>query len=54
MTVSAEIDYHYHFPHLIQLLLSKNGLRWQHAYGDYDQSSFEENSARLIVVASKV
>lgn len=49
---SAEIDYHYHYPHMLQMLLAKHGLRWQIAYGDYDRSEFEEESARLIVLAT--
>ena len=51
--VSAEIAYHYHFPHTIQQLLSKHGLRLQTTYGDYDCTAFEEASPRLIMLATK-
>ena len=52
-SVSAEIAYHYHFPHTIQQLLSKHGLRLQTTYGDYDRPPFEEDSPRLILIATK-
>ena len=48
---SAEIAYHYIFPHRLQQLLSNSGLRWQTAYGDYDQSAYDEYSPRLILIA---
>ncbi len=47
---SAEIQYHYHLPHTIQTLLTATSLRWQTAYGDYDQAAFEEDSPRLILL----
>lgn len=49
--VKAKLRYHYLYPHQIDLLLGLVGLRLQALYGDYDQSPFDEDSERLLVVA---
>ena len=47
----ATAAYHYLFPHQIDLLLQETGFKLISLTGDYDQSSFNEESARLLVTA---
>jgi SAM-dependent methyltransferase len=47
----AAADYHYLFPHQIELLLQETGFRLTNLAGDYDQSPFDEESERLLVTA---
>lgn len=49
--IIATADYHYLFPHQIELLLRETGFRLIHLAGDYDQSPFDEESERLLVTA---
>ncbi|MCB9421772.1 MAG: class I SAM-dependent methyltransferase [Ardenticatenaceae bacterium] len=49
-TVTAA-DYYYLFPHQIELLLQEAGFQLLTLFGDYDQSSFTEESERLLVTA---
>jgi hypothetical protein len=45
-------EFHYYFPHEIELALSAAGLRLEALYGDYGRSPFNEMSERLLVLAS--
>ncbi|MFO7664862.1 MAG: class I SAM-dependent methyltransferase [Chloroflexota bacterium] len=47
-------NYHYLYPHQIELLLNLVGFRLQGLYGDYDGSPYDEESDRMLVVASTV
>jgi Methyltransferase domain len=49
---SFQFDLQYLFPHEWEELLAASGLSLQALYGDYDHSPFDEQSARLLVVAS--
>lgn len=49
----AQFDYHYLFPHQLEMLLRQTGLQLQEIWGDYDQSPFDEDSPRLILLSSK-
>lgn len=44
----------YTFPGEMRLLLERTGFQRLHLYGDYDQSPFADESARMIVVAEAV
>jgi SAM-dependent methyltransferase len=48
----SRLHYHYLYPHQIELLLNLVGLRLQGLYGNYDGSPYEEESERMLVVAS--
>ncbi len=52
-TVSAEMNYYYVYPHLLQMLMREHHLHWQATYGDYDRSPFTEDSPRLLILAKK-
>lgn len=47
----AQMQYHYRFPHQLELLLQEAGLRLEQTAGDYDLSPFDENSERLLLLA---
>lgn len=47
------IQYHYFFPHELELMLSGAGLALQGMYGNYEGRPFTEESERLLVVAAK-
>ncbi|MCP4423181.1 MAG: class I SAM-dependent methyltransferase [Chloroflexi bacterium] len=49
-TVAAA--YHYLFPHQLELLLRQTGFQLQTLAGGYDQSPYNENSDRLLIIAS--
>ena len=49
----SQFDYHYLYPHEIEMMLEGAGFRLEALYGDYDQASFREDSARLLVLAVK-
>jgi len=49
--VSVEMDYWYHFPHQMELLVRQSGLRLENIFGDYDRSEFNEQSERLLILA---
>ena len=51
---TAQTDYHYLFPHQIDLLLQETGFRLTDLSGDYDGSIFDEDSERLLVTASPI
>ena len=44
----------YTFPAEMGLLLERSGFRLAHLYGDYDESSLDDESERMIVVAEAV
>lgn len=48
----ARLRYHYFYPHQYDLLLSLTGFRLTALFGDYDGSLFDEESDRLILVAT--
>jgi ubiquinone/menaquinone biosynthesis C-methylase UbiE len=48
----AKSTYHYRFPHQLDLLLQQTGLKLTTIYGDYDRSSFNEESERLLLIAN--
>lgn len=48
---AATADYHYLFPHQIELLLQEAGFRLTSLAGNYDLSSFTEESERLLITA---
>lgn len=49
--LTSRFDYHYLFPHQWQNYLQTAGWRLEKLYGDYDETPFEEESERLILVA---
>jgi SAM-dependent methyltransferase len=48
----TEAEFHYLYPHEIELLLDGAGLRLDTLCGDYDERPFDEDSPRLIALAS--
>lgn len=50
----VEMDYYYHYPHELELMLSQAGLRLLSLQGDYDGTPFEEESERMLVIAQPV
>jgi SAM-dependent methyltransferase len=48
---AVQADYHYLFPHQIDLLLQETGFRLTDISGDYDRSIFDEESERLLITA---
>ncbi len=46
--------YHYRYPHQLELLLQEAGYKLLNLWGDYDQSPYDEDSNRLLVLAGKV
>jgi len=48
----ARLRYHYFYPHQYDLLLGLTGFRLAALFGDYDGSPFDEESDRLILVAT--
>lgn len=49
--IVAAAVYHYLFPHQIELLLHETGFKLTSLAGDYDKSSFVEESERMLVTA---
>lgn len=49
----VEADYHYIYPHEVELMLKAAGFRMSKTYGSYDGRPFDEESERLLVLASK-
>ena len=45
-------NYHYLFLHQLEMLLRENGFKLAAAYGDYDQTAYEEESGRLLILAT--
>lgn len=48
----ARLRYHYFYPHQYDLLLGLTGFRLTALFGNYDGSPFDEESGRLILVAT--
>ena len=48
----ANAQYHYLYPHQVELLLKESGLKMESIAGSYDGSPFSEESERLLVTAS--
>lgn len=51
-TQVVEIAYHYHYPHQVDLLLQQAGFKLETIWGDYEEAPFDENSERLLMLAS--
>jgi ubiquinone/menaquinone biosynthesis C-methylase UbiE len=51
---TVQTDYHYLFPHQIDLLLQETGFRLTDLSGDYDGSIFDEESERLLITAVSI
>mgnify|MGYP001084832834 CR=1 FL=1 len=51
---SAHEQYHYHFPHQLEMVLRESGFQLTQMKGDYDGSSFTEDSPRLLLTAQRV
>lgn len=47
----VETDYHYLFPHELEIVLVGAGFRLEALFGGYDKEPFSEESARLIALA---
>lgn len=48
----AQAEYHYLYPHQLELLLREAGLQLLSIVGDYDNSPYTEESDRLIIIAT--
>jgi len=48
----AQAAYHYRYPHQMQMLLQDAGFSRLEMMGDYDQSPFQEESGRFLILAS--
>jgi hypothetical protein len=46
----AQAEYHYRYPHQLELLLRDAGFSNMMFWGDYDESPFSEESARLLLL----
>jgi len=51
--ISAEMDYHYLFPHQAELMLNRAGYRLLRLSGNYEDEAFTETSERLLVLAGR-
>lgn len=47
----AQTTYHYYYPHQLEIALQDAGFRLLHLLGDYDQTPFDEDSERLLILA---
>jgi SAM-dependent methyltransferase len=50
----VEEQYHFYYPHQMELILEESGFRLRTLLGDYDGAPFSEDSARLLVLAEAV
>lgn len=50
--VVVPMDYHYLYPHQLALMLASAGLQLESLMGDYDSRPFDEDSPRLLALAS--
>jgi SAM-dependent methyltransferase len=46
-----QMDYHYLYPHELQMMLEETGFKLEALYGDYGESLFVEDSERLLLLA---
>ena len=51
---TADVDYWYQYPHQLELLLQQTGFKLEQMMGDYDGSTFDEESERLLIIARPV
>ncbi len=51
--IRVDMQYHYRFPHELELALSQAGLQLVQLWGEYGRSAFSEESPRLIILARK-
>ncbi|MDX1687042.1 MAG: class I SAM-dependent methyltransferase [Candidatus Promineifilaceae bacterium] len=49
----AEAAYHYYFPHQMELILQESGFSLAAVYGAYNETAFNEDSERLLLLAKK-
>jgi len=49
----AEAAYHYYFPHQMELILQESGFSLDAVYGAYNETPFDEESERLLLLAKK-
>ena len=49
----SEFDLTFMFPRELQMLLERNGFRLERIYGDYDGSTLNADSPRMITIARK-
>ena len=49
----AEAAYHYYFPHQLELILEESGFTLEAMYGAYNETPFNEESERLLLLARK-
>jgi SAM-dependent methyltransferase len=47
----VQMDYHYLYPHELQVMLEETGFKLEALYGDYQQNLFVEESERLLLLA---
>ncbi len=47
----AQAIYHYRYPHQMELLLQEAGFKLIQLFGNYDQSPYNEESERLLILA---
>jgi ubiquinone/menaquinone biosynthesis C-methylase UbiE len=47
----SQFNYHYLYPHQLELQLHHSGFQLEALWGDYDKSPFNEESSRLLVIA---
>lgn len=52
-TEAVKTQYHYPYPHTLQMLMQHSNFHWQHVYGDYNRTLFNEESDRLIILATQ-
>jgi hypothetical protein len=52
MVESAE-TYHYRYPHEWLTMLQHSGFNLENMWGDYDETPFDEDASRLLLVARK-
>ncbi len=51
---SIDFDYWYQYPHQLEMLLRRSGYRIERMMGAYDESPFNEDSERLLIVARPI
>lgn len=51
-SVSAETTHHYHYPHVLQMVLNEQDYSITDIFGDYEKTPFDESSERLIITAT--
>ncbi|MGH2538066.1 MAG: class I SAM-dependent methyltransferase [Candidatus Promineifilaceae bacterium] len=50
--VHLKADYHYYYPHQLELLLAAAGFRLSALWGDYGRAPFDEGTPRLLALAT--